>query len=96
VIPVANDQHRFDATGYQQALRQIVVWAEERGSKRRPMGILHPSSSHEPRVEYVTRQSLYVPFDKPWLADEADVEAYVAAFRQTLLAIIQSGKRVQI
>ena len=46
--------------------------------------------------EYVTRASLAVPFAKPWLGSEDDVEAYLDALKQTLLTAIREGKRIQI
>ena len=49
-----------------------------------------------PRIEYVSSSSLIVSFDKPWLADESDVDRYVASMRNALLAEIRSGKRVQV
>jgi hypothetical protein len=50
----------------------------------------------EPRVEYVHQQSLAVAFGKAWLADEADVRAYVEALAKVMLAVIEEGKRIQI
>lgn len=51
-----------------------------------------PTTCAEPRVEYVTHRTLSVAFDKAWLADEADVDAYLA----TLMAVLAAGKRVQV
>lgn len=50
----------------------------------------------EPTVSVVSSQSIKISFDKPLLTDEADVEAYLSAMRDALLAEIRSGKRVQI
>jgi hypothetical protein len=37
-----------------------------------------------------------VPFDKPLLSDEADVDTYLNAMRKTLLDELRKGKRIQI
>jgi hypothetical protein len=47
-------------------------------------------------VEYVTQKALVVPFDKAWLADAADVDAYLALLKEAMLQVIQEGKRVQV
>lgn len=50
----------------------------------------------EPCIAYVRKDSLRVPFDKPWLADESDVELYLNLLRDALLKEIQDGKRIQV
>ena len=47
-------------------------------------------------AEYVNRQSIYVPFDKAWLADETDVNRYLVAYRKAMMEEIEQGKRIQI
>ena len=67
-----------------------------------PVVVVSPGSeADEPRVaapavEYVAQSAVQVPFARPWLADEADVEAYLSALRRALLDIIKAGKRVRI
>jgi hypothetical protein len=43
----------------------------------------------------VSCRSVRVSFDKAWLADESDVECYLEALREALLAEIRIGKRIQ-
>ncbi len=89
---------RFDETEYQAALHRMTDWAQP------PLPDPKPSVDGEKpviadvvqRVEYVARASLHVAFDKAWLADEQDVEDYLAAIRETLLAAVRAGKRVQL
>ena len=50
----------------------------------------------EPTPEVVSSRSVKVSFDKAWLADEADVDRYLAVIRDALLSEIRSGKRIQI
>jgi hypothetical protein len=49
-----------------------------------------------PSVEYVAQSAVQVPFARPWLADEGDVDAYLGVLRQALLGVIKAGKRVRI
>ena len=50
----------------------------------------------EPQPQYVARHDLAVTFGKAWLADEQDVEQYLAALKQALLQAIHNGKRVHL
>ena len=50
----------------------------------------------EQTVKFVSYRSITADFDKAWLADEADIDGYLAAMRKALIAEIQSGKRIQI
>ena len=42
------------------------------------------------------RQPTTFTFDKAWLADEGDVDRYLNALREALLAEVQQGRKVQI
>ena len=101
---------QFEATTYQQLLSQMTTWAQPAspptpagdGSKAAApatYGVANPSSkpkAAETLIKYVSSRSVQVSFDKAWLADEADVDRYLAAMRNALLAEIQDGKRIQI
>jgi len=50
----------------------------------------------EPRVEYVPQQSIRPDFVKPWLSDEADVDAYLEELKKAMMEAISEGKRVQL
>ncbi|MFP4396160.1 MAG: BREX system P-loop protein BrxC [Anaerolineales bacterium] len=100
LIAVMRDSlRRFQEKEYPQAWQQMTAWAapppapqpEEAGGA--PAG---GPVCKEPTPEYVSRAALPVPFAKPWLGNEDDVDAYLRALRQALLAAIEAGKRVQI
>jgi hypothetical protein len=76
---------QMDDTLYHALLRQMDEWA-------------NPPEPGEPVVvrETVTLRSLYVPFTRPWLADEADVAHYLQALEKALLAEIEKGKQIQV
>ena len=64
----------------------------------------HPSSSETPtsppeatpKVEIISIKTTKVPFDKPLLSNEADVDTYLKSMREALLEEIRKGKRIQI
>jgi hypothetical protein len=111
LIAVIRDTLRqFEDTTYQLLLSQMTTWAQP-ASPPTPAGggsktaspsiyrVTNPSSkptAAETPIKYVSSRSVQVSFDKAWLADETDVDRYLAAMRKALLAEIQSGKRIQI
>jgi energy-coupling factor transporter ATP-binding protein EcfA2 len=97
LIDVIHGQLRQFETGeYNHLLGQMIEWANpttysESGEKT---GI--PIAEPKPQSQIVARNSLHVPYPKPLLTNEADVNEYLAALKQTLLQAIQEGKRIQI
>jgi hypothetical protein len=97
VAVVRDTLRRFDTDSYSKYLAQMAAWSaqvhtivvDDRGADGEKKII-------EPRVEYVTQAALTVAFDKAWLADEADVDAYIAALKAVMMKMIDEGKRVQI
>jgi len=105
LIAVIRDTlRRFEETEYPQLLSRISAWSQTRVKPAAPGPDDYKSSTTpktatttaEPRIEYVTSRSVRVSFDKPWLADESDVERYLESMRKALLTEIRSGKRIQI
>ena len=110
LIAVVRDTLRqFEDTTYQLLLSQMTTWAQPASpptpaggrSKAAPSTYSVANSSSKPKaaetpIKYVSSRSVQVSFDKAWLADEADIDRYLAAMRQALLAEIQDGKRIQI
>jgi hypothetical protein len=50
----------------------------------------------QPPTEYIAASELRVTYTKPYLADEADVDAYLNNLRATLIAEIRAGKRITV
>ena len=48
------------------------------------------------RPETISAKNIKVNFRKPWLADEADIDEYLAQYRDALLDEIKQGKTVQL
>ncbi len=76
---------RFKDEDYLRLLEKIESW-------NRPPG----GASSYPQPSYVPVRSVPVKFQKPWLANEADVERYLESMREALLREIHKGKRIQI
>ena len=102
VAVIRDTLRRFDSDDYSKHLAQMAAWSAQ---ARRPAAPVVDGQQDytagkrqvgEPRVEYVTQAALTVVFDKAWLADEADVDAYLAELKQTFMAAICEGKRVQV
>ncbi|MFB2560491.1 hypothetical protein ACEWB4_15465 [Sphingobium sp. sgz301303] len=69
---------------------------ESKGREAPAAGITPQPAPAPSPVEYVSTANLKVSFASPYLASEADVETYLQAYRETLLAEIRSGKRITV
>ncbi|MCP4164415.1 MAG: BREX system P-loop protein BrxC [Chloroflexi bacterium] len=101
LIAVIRDSiRRFDDNEYQNLLGKMTLWAQPALEITPEDGVEategDSSALRDKPVEVVPRSSIVVPFTKVWLADEADVDAYVEALKQALMQAIAEGKRVQI
>jgi hypothetical protein len=98
VAVIRDTVRRFDETEYQTALHRMTTWAQPPLPEPKPPvdGETPVIADVVPRVEYVARASLPVTFDKAWLADEQDVEDYLAALKDALMTAIRDRKRVQV
>ncbi len=81
---------RFEEGPYTDALRQMDQWLAP------PVEPTAENAEPLREREVVPLRMLHVPYAAPWLDDEADVDAYLAALRQSLLEAIREGKRVRI
>ncbi len=105
LIAVIRDTLRcFEEAEYQRLLSKMTAWAQPV-----PKPLLDKNDVNEPdagtkpvvvepvpQIEYIPSRSVRVNFDKAWLADESDVNSYLDAMREALLAEISKGKRIQI
>ncbi len=100
LIAVIKDGLRqFDETEYNNQLLKMTQWAAPpavtyTSAEEKSDG--EPVAEPKPALEIVSRRMLSVAFDKALLTDEDDIDAYLAALKQTLLQAIQDGKRIQI
>ncbi len=90
VAVIRDSLNRFKQQDYSRLLTQISGWAQQEQDGSGTKGIA------EPRGEYVIQNRLQVSFFKPYLADETDVDQYLAQLKEAMLAAINEGKRIQI
>ena len=105
LIAVIRDMQRcFEEKEYQQLLSRLTALSQPKPQRSNPaqtsetekqLTSVYPPIA-EPKVEYIPGRSIKVSFKKAWLADESDVELYLASLRDALLSEIRSGKRIQI
>ena len=55
-----------------------------------------PPAPPAPKVEIVAARELSVAFNKPLLESEADIDAYLETYKQTLLNTVKQGKKVSL
>jgi len=102
IAVIRENLRRFEEKDYPNQLSLMTEWAqppskpEKDGDKSFLDRMTDQQTVKEPQVQYVACRAVQVPFDKAWLADENDVDRYVAAMREALMAEIRNGKRIQI
>lgn len=104
LIALIRDRLRtFEERDYQQLLTQIASWVQPTSATE--LGITYPNGDKKQQGDkkivetpgaYTLRQAIPIDFAKPCLADEKDLDDYLAALRKALLAEIQLGKRIQL
>jgi hypothetical protein len=72
---------RYETGDYGGLLTKIANWTQK------------PS---EKPVEFISQSDLGVKFEKPYLATEEDVEAYLEAVKKAMLKAIKANKRIQL
>ena len=104
LIAVINDRLRFfEDEGYQKVLARMVGLANQKSapaadSDQSPelQDADGANQIKESPADYVHSRNLHIVYDKAWLADESDVDRYLASLREVLLQEIQQGHKVQI
>jgi uncharacterized protein len=105
LIAVIRDmQRRFEDKEYHQLLSRLTVLSQPKPQRITPAQTFQTSKQQatayspvaEEQVEYIPGRSIKVVFNKAWLADESDVDSYLASMREALLSEIRRGKRIQI
>lgn len=102
LIAVIRDRKSYFEQEEYERLRQIVfctqpgVVAEKANQYHTNQEKRLVGNWQETQSLYVSHRSIQFSFDKEWLADETDVEQYVAVMREALLAEVRSGRRVQL
>jgi len=94
IAVIRDTMRRFEDSDYMQMLARLSgKWKVESGKQEGNATEGGKKTTHYPLV---TIHSLKVPFNAAWLADETDVDRYLASMREALLEEIRQGKRIQI
>lgn len=98
LIARINDiERRFVDVEYQNLLSRLTALARQAAEPApQPGDTPRPVEVREPAPQYVALRGIHAAFDKAYLANEADVDAYLQALREKILAEIHSGKRVNL
>ena len=81
LIAVIRDQvGRYETGEYNRLLTTISKWTQD---------------DEQEEIEYLSLQGLNIAFEKAYIADEADVEAYLAALKEAMQKAIQENKRIR-
>ncbi len=106
IAVVRDDLRRFEDETYSNLIAQLMQWSRpvpvagsgqsdataSTGSESE-----HQVSEPEPRpIEGIQAKQIKVPFNKPWLESEQDVEHYVECYKEVLMDAIKQGKQVQL
>ena len=68
-----------------------------RGGATTPTGSESDNEISEPEpIESIQARQIKVPFNKPWLESEQDVDNYVESYKEALMNAIKQGKQVQL
>lgn len=105
-------RRRFEDTTYPDLLSQLQTWSRpptiDPGSATPPTGDatgvskpypIGPGISTKGSVSdshLISARAIPVSFDKAWLADEVELDRYLARLREAWLKEIQAGNHVQI
>ena len=92
LIAVLRDHlNTFERDLYPRLLTQMAAWAHP--PQPTPRG---EHSLHDKKIEYISSAAIRVPFDKPWLVNESDLDQYLQAVREAFLQEITRGKRINL
>ena len=80
IAVIRDETGRYETREYNQLLTLVSGWGK--GKK-------------EIKVEYISQRELEVKFDKPFLADEDDVNGYLEALKKAMLKAIKANKRIR-
>lgn len=78
---VRDQAAQYEAYDYNTLLTKISTWTQ--------------TEPEETPIEYVSQRQLNLRFSKPYIADEADVEVYLAALKEAMLQALKENKRIR-
>lgn len=97
IAVIRNRVNGFKTSTYPTLLDRVTAAAAP-GGHEQPGGFSNGGQEPftPPPTMYVAASTLRVAYDKAFLADERDVDAYITSLRTMLMAEIQAGKRITV
>ena len=86
IAVIRETTRRFEEMEFQRVLSKMTTIVNTQAD----------AGGAEPKVEYILLRSIQVNCQKPCLENEQDVEKYVGDLKNSIMAEIKKGKRVQI
>jgi hypothetical protein len=94
----------FEDFEYNSILNRIERWGKPQEPVKpeyeaKPVsgeGSPHGKKCEEPVQQYVPLKNITVGFERPYLANEEDVEEYIKELKKVIMEEIKLGKRVRI
>lgn len=98
IAVIRDTARRFEEEEYTRILGRLASFSrkEETGGTKTAETGDGAGRVKEKGVEYVAYRSVNVPFNKAWLADEADVDTYISKLKEALMNEIAAGKKIRI
>lgn len=88
----------FEKNEYSHILAKISDYVKPKNeSNDYPANDTSTNDEATPPVNnVVTKDSLKISYNKPWIADENDADKYLKAFKEAIISEVKKGKKVQI
>ena len=106
VAMIRDRTHNFEEKQFPRLIDQLVAWSEPTSAVEPPVGHPYNGAGGEvdqpavaptpPRAATISARDISVSFEKPWLSDEADVDAYVERYKDALIDAVKNGKKVRV
>lgn len=93
IAVIRDNLRRFEEREYPKLLQEMTKMAHPE-----PITGITGSGDEGTRetIQYIPSNAIHIAFDKPWLADEEDIEKYLKAVREAFKKEIERGKRINL
>lgn len=95
VAVIRERRNDFERETYPGLLSQMAAWAHINAAPAQGDDD-EDGAQPAPQIAYVSMQSLRIVHDRHVLMTEEDVDAYLAAWKERLMAAIRDGQRIQL
>ena len=103
IAVVKETASRFESDGYRGMLEKVTAWTtpkppEDKGEKgdTGEGGDSESKPERKPPVEFIGLSHLVVPFEKAYIENQDDIDAYVDQLKEAMSKAVNEGKRIQV